>query len=97
MRTSVVGKIIITLIFALMVGGLLVMPVFSDDDHRGGPKQQGRHDNRRWQDDRRGHYDRGRYGYYPYQPGTIYAPPPVYYAPEPSPGISIFFPPIHIR
>jgi len=91
MRTSVVGKIIITLIFALMIGGLLLAPAFGDNDHRGGPKQQGRHDNRRWHD------DRGRYGYHPYQPGTIYAPPPVYYAPEPSPGISIFFPPIHIR
>jgi hypothetical protein len=94
MRTSVVGKIFIKLLFALMIGGLLLVPAFGDNDHRGGPKQQGRHDNRRWQDDRRWHDDRGRYRY---QPQTIYAPPPIYYAPEPSPGISIFFPPIHIR
>jgi hypothetical protein len=97
MRTSVVGKILMALIFASMIGGLLVVPAFGDNDDRGRPKQQGRYDNRRWQDDRRWHDDRGRYRYYRYQPETIYAPPPVYYAPQPSPGISIFFPPIHIR
>jgi hypothetical protein len=118
MRTKIVGKILMALIFASVIGGLSAGPALSDNDHRGqtapggynpgntpggydprggGPKQEGRHDNRRWQDDRRWHDDRGRYQYYRYQPETIYAPPPVYYAPAPSPGISIFFPPIHIR
>jgi hypothetical protein len=97
MRTSVVGKILMALIFASMIGGISAGPALGKNDNRGGPKQQGRHDNRRWQDDRHWDYDRGRYRPYRYQPETIYAPPPVYYAPMPSPGISIFFPPIYIR
>lgn len=100
MRTSVVGKIMMALIFASMIGGISAGPAFGKNDNKGGPKQQGRHDNRRWQEnDRRWHDDHRREVYRPYryQPETIYAPPPVFYAPEPSPGISIFFPPIHIR
>jgi hypothetical protein len=98
MRTSVVGKILMALLFASVIGGLSVGPAFGDDDHRGGPKQQGRHDNRRWHDDRGSYYDRAYRPYrYRYAPEPIYAPPPVIYAPLPSPGISIFFPPIHIR
>jgi hypothetical protein len=95
MRTSVVGKILVALIFASVIG-ISAGPVFADNDHRGGPKQQGRHDNRRWHDDRE--YRSYRYAPGPYYSrGPYYAPPPVIYAPIPSPGISIFFPPIHIR
>ena len=100
MRTSVVGKILIAIIFASVIGGISAGPALGKDDNRGhGPKQQGRHDNRRWQDDRYRHDYRGRevYRSYRYQREPIYAPPPVIYAPEPSPGISIFFPPIVIR
>lgn len=100
MKSSIVGKILMALIFASVIGGISVGPALGKDDNRGrGPKQQGRHDNRRWQDNRRWNYDRDRrvYRSYRYAPEPIYAPPPVIYAPEPSPGISIFFPPIHIR
>jgi hypothetical protein len=94
MRTSIVGKILMALIFASLIGGLSVGPAFGDNDRRGkGLKQQGRHDNRRWHDNR----NRRVYRPYRYQPAPVYAPPPVIYAPLPSPGISIFFPPIHIR
>jgi hypothetical protein len=100
MKTSVVGRILMAIIFASVIGGISAGPALGKDDNRGhGPKQQGRHDNGRWHDDRGWHDNRGRevYHSYRYQPGTIYAPPPVIYAPEPSPGISIFFPPIYIR
>ena len=93
MRTSIVGKILMALIFASVIGGLSAGPALSDNDRGRGPKQQGRHDNRRWQE----HRGREVYRPYRYRPEPIYAPPPVFYAPEPSPGISIFFPPIHIR
>jgi hypothetical protein len=93
MRTSIVGKILMALIFASVIGGLSAGPALAKNDHGGkGPKHRGWHDNRRWQDNRREVYRP-----YRYQPEPIYAPPPVFYAPEPSPGISIFFPPIHIR
>jgi hypothetical protein len=94
MRTSIVGKILMALIFASVIGGISAGPAFSKDDHKGQrPQQRGREDNR-------GRHDnRGREGYRPYRygPEPIYAPPPVIYAPEPSPSISIFFPPIRIR
>lgn len=94
MRTSIVGKILMALIFASVIGGLSAGPALGKNNNRGyGPKQKGWHDNRRW------HHDRGYrpYRYYRYAPEPIYAPPPVIYAPLPSPGISVFFPPIHIR
>ena len=94
MKTKIVGKILMALIFASVIGGLSAGPALADNDHRGkGPKQQGRHDNRRWQE----HRGREVYRPYRYQPEPIYAPPPVIYAPLPSPGINFFFPPIHIR
>ena len=94
MKTSIVGKILMAIIFASVIGGISAGPALGKNDNRGrGPKQQGRHDNRRWNNDR----DRRVYRSYRYAPEPIYAPPPVIYAPEPSPGISIFFPPIVIR
>jgi hypothetical protein len=100
MRISIVGKILMALIFASVIGGISAGPALAKNDNKGhGPQQRGwqedrnRHDNRGWQD------NRGRRAYRPYRyrPEPIYAPPPVIYAPDPSPGISIFFPPIHIR
>jgi hypothetical protein len=90
MRTKIVGKLLMALIFASVIGGLSAGPALSDNDHRG---KQGRHDNRSW------HNNHGREVYRPYRyrPEPIYAPPPVIYVPLPSPGISIFFSPIHIR
>ena len=90
MRTSIVGKILMALIFASVIGGISAGPALAKNDNRGrGPQHRG------WQDNR-GHR-MYRPGYYGYQPDPIYAPPPVIYAPEPSPGIGIFFPPIVIR
>ena len=100
MRTSIVGRILLAFIFASVIGVISAGPALGKNDNRGqGPKQQGRHDNRRWQNDRGWHdnYSRRVYRPYRYRPAPVYAPPPVIYAPLPSPGISIFFPPIVIR
>lgn len=53
------------------------------------PASAQRRDDRR--DDHRHYYRGGGYA-----PGYVYAPPPVVYAPAPSPGIDLIFP-IHIR
>jgi hypothetical protein len=94
---STCGRVMIGLALAAMVGGVFVAPAIADD-HGG---RGGRHDERRWE--HRGHgYDRGRhegrrvyrsYGYVE----PVYVAPPVYYAPPPAPGVSIFLPTIHIR
>lgn len=61
----------------------------------------GHHDNYRHNDNYRRREWRGAdrgYTYRPYYPQPylyaqpVYVPPPVYYAPRPSPGISLFFP-----
>jgi hypothetical protein len=90
---SIASKLGVALVLASMLGGMAMSPVFADD--------RGRHDH-----GDRGGYDRGhwRHGYdrrdwrgngY-YEPYQVYAPPPVYYAPQPSPGVSLFYP-VHIR
>jgi hypothetical protein len=87
---STVGKILIALVFASMIGGISMTPAFGrDNDRREGYQDRGR-------------YEHGRRAHRPpprrYYRGPVYAPPPVVYAPVPyqSPGISLFFP-IHIR
>jgi len=81
-----VGKIVLALIVAAVLGGLAAGPALSDD-----------HDQRNW-NKKRGHpvyrpaprYYSQPYGYVqPY--GYYQAPPPVVYVPPPSPGISLFF------
>ena len=77
-----------------LIGGLSVSPAFADNGH----DQRSRHDNHGQRDHGdRGHrdhhgdrrdYEYRRYGYA--QP--VYAPPPVYYEPQQSSGISFFFP-----
>jgi len=69
-----------------------------NDNHRGrGHEQRGRNHgdgdrHRQWRGEDRG------YVYRPYYPQPylyaqpVYVPPPVYYAPRQSPGISLFFP-----
>ena len=97
MRTSIVGKILMAIIFASVIGGLSAGPAFGKNDKRG---QRGWHDDRGRYDNRGWYDNRGRRvyrPYYRYRPAPVYAPPPVIYAPLPSPGISVFFPPIHIR
>jgi hypothetical protein len=89
---SVVGRIMMGLVLAAMIGSIDVAPALAKnkDDH----KRMGKHDNGRYKHRGRG-YDRDRYvhGYR----GRGYAPPPVVYAPPPPPGIGIFFPPVFIH
>jgi len=95
MRTSIVGKIMMALIFASLIGGIYAGPALGQDTYRRqGPQPRGYYD-------QRGYYDhRGRPVYRPrgyYHPGPRYGPP-VFPVPVPSPGISIFLPfPFDIR
>ncbi len=94
---SIVGKIMIGLVLAVMVGSIDVVPAFGDDH-----KRVGKHDNGRYEQRGRGH-DRDRrrvnrpYGYYGHRERVYYPPPPVIFVPPPPPGIGIFFPPIFIH
>jgi len=95
MRISIVGKIMMALIFASLIGGISAGPALGRNGERGPvPQQRGYYDNRGWQGD----YGRRVYrprGYY--HPGPRYGPP-VFPVPVPSPGISIFLPfPFDIR
>jgi hypothetical protein len=85
---SMLGKIMMGLVVAAMIGSLDVAPALGKDDH----KHMGKHDNGRYEQRERG-YDRNRY----MQARRVYVPPRVIYAPPPPPGISIFFPPFFIR
>jgi hypothetical protein len=104
---TIVGRIMMALVLAIVIGSMDVSPALAKNN-------KGGHDNGR--SDHRGHgyYEHGRGGYYrnPYVHGRqvyrpygysygyrerVYAPPPVIYAPPPPPGIGIFFPPIIIH
>ena len=78
-----VGKIVMAVACALMIGGTFIAPAFADDNGRHGGYQRGK-------------YKHSRRGYYSPPPRRSYyePPPPVVYYPEPyqSPGISIVFP-----
>jgi hypothetical protein len=80
---SIVGKIVMAVVCASMIGGIFTAPVFADD--RG-----------RREEYQRGKYQKNRRAYHPPPPRRYYynPPPPVVYAPAPyqSPGISIVFP-----
>ena len=90
---SIVGKIMLGLVLAAMIGSIDVVSALGKDDH----KPTEKHDNGR-SEHRGGGYDRDRYvhGERDYQPYG-YAPPPVIYVPPPEPGIDIFLPPVIIR
>ena len=91
---SIVGKIMMVLVLASMIGSIDVAPAFARDDH----KRVERRDNGRYEHRGRG-YDHGRYEQgRPYGYGErVYVQPRVIYAPPPPPGIGIFFPPIFIH
>jgi hypothetical protein len=94
MKTSTGGKILVALAFASMIGGLSVGTALGDDNGRRQAQQnrdrheRDRRDNRGWHDNRGWYDNRGHW--HAHRP--FYAPPPVVYAPAPSPGVSIFFP-----
>ena len=87
---SIVGKIMMGLVVAAMLGSINVAPALAKD-----------HDNGRYE--KRGHaYGHNKpvyrpYGYYGHSERVYYPPPRVVYAPPPPPGIGIFFPPLFIR
>ena len=88
--SSTVCKILMVLVFASMIGGISIAPVYGQDhNRRQGYYKQGRGHGQRV------YYQRSTRYYYP---APVYAPPPVVYAPYPyqSPGISLVFP-INIR
>jgi hypothetical protein len=86
---AIAGKMLLAVALASALGGLSVGPALGDD--RDWRREQ---QNRAWQQEQeRARYERYRRDYHRrqvYRP--IYAPPPVVYAPAPSPGISLFFP-----
>ena len=84
-----VGKIMMVLVFASMIGGICIAPAFSQGNGRhGGYYYNNGYGQRVYRQPPR-HY---------YHPAPVYAPPPVVYYPAPyqSPGISLVFP-INIR
>jgi hypothetical protein len=101
-----ISKIMIALVFASMVGAIATGPALARDDNRSNEHQdqgrrdehqdQGKRDEHQDQDRRRDESNFNRDGRGDRQPNyyaqPVYAPPPVYYAPQPSPGISLFFP-----
>ena len=91
MRTSIVGKILMVLLFASVIGGLIAGPALGRNGDRGqGPQPRGYYDDRGRHDNRGWRGDRGRRVYRPY---GYYNPVPV-----PSPGVRIFLPfPFDIR
>ncbi len=101
MRTSIVGKIMMALIFVSLIGGISAGPALGrNGDSVQRPQQRGWADDRDRHDDRDRRWDRGRREYRPhgyYRPGPSYGPP-IYAVPAPSPGIRIFLPfPFDIR
>ena len=105
--SSTVGKIVMVLAFAAVIGGLSMVPALGQDhDRRQGQQERDRYERERHED--RGRYERGRHererqderGRRVYRPygysAPLYAPPPVVYPPYQSPGISLFFP-FHFR
>lgn len=84
--SSTVGKIVMAVVCASMIGGIFITPAYSDDHGR----REGYQKHRRYKQSRRVYQPPRRY----YYSEPVYAPPPVVYVPAPyqSPGISIVFP-----
>ena len=86
-------KVLMALALASAISGLAISPALADnnDGHDQG-NRHGHQGQREWRGDHEG-YDgyRSEQGPYIYEQ-PVYAPPPVYYEPRPSPGISFFFP-----
>jgi len=83
---STVGKIVMALACASMIGGIFITPAYSDDHGR----REGYRKHRKHKQFRRVYQPPRRY----YYSEPVYVPPPVVYVPEPyqSPGITIVFP-----
>jgi len=89
-------RALMTVALASLIGALSISPAFADHDYYDYGRDRGQrhgHHHNDWRGDRD--------GYYGYQPEyrrpyvysqPVYVPPPAYYAPQQSPGISLFFP-----
>jgi hypothetical protein len=91
---SIVGKIIIGLVLATMIGSINAAPALGrDNDDR---RDKGRYEKR---GNAYGHNKPvyRSYDYYGHRDRVYYPPPRVVYAPPPPPGIGIFFPPFFFR
>jgi hypothetical protein len=86
---STVGKIVMALVFASMIGGISIAPAFGKD--KDNDRHEGYHDQGRTKHGHRAYYQPSHRYYYP---EPVYAPPPVIYVPDPyqSPGINLVFP-----
>jgi hypothetical protein len=91
-------KVVMALALASAISSLSISPALADNndnnDGHGRGNRHGHQGQREWRGDREGYdgyYRREYQGPYIYaQP--VYVPPPVYYEPRPSVGISLFFP-----
>src|SRR5450756_409168 len=87
-----ISKIVMALAVASVMGGMAITPALGDN--RKGHQDQGLHKGQ-FKGDRDRVYQpvyRPVYEHPYYYSQPVYAPPPVYYAPQQSPGISLFFP-----
>jgi len=83
-------------VLAMLIVSLGVAPAIGKDDHK--EKHDNGHYDHKGRGYDHGHYVQGRNVHHTtvYEE-RVYVAPPVVYAPPPSPGISIFFPPIFIH
>jgi len=81
---------VMALAFVSVIMGIATGPALGRDDRREVRQERG-HGERDRHDERNRPEDRSRRSY-DYYSAPVYAPPPVVYAPVPSPGVSIFFP-----
>jgi hypothetical protein len=95
-----ISKIVMAVAVASVMGGITISSAFGQDNEGRAKAAQdrGRNDNRNQNDNRNRNDRRDKRAYrpanqHPYRYSQpVYAPSPVYYAPQPSPGISLFFP-----
>ena len=88
-----ISKIVMALAVASVMGGMAITPALGDN--RKGHQDQGLHKGQLKNARARSVYQPVYRPVYqePYRYSEpVYAPPPVYYEPQPSPGISLFFP-----
>ncbi|MDD5249544.1 MAG: hypothetical protein PHY45_11195 [Rhodocyclaceae bacterium] len=86
------GKALMALAFASAISGMAMSPALARDEGHDGNNRNNDHRRYEWHGDRdgRGHRPEYRRPYAYAQP--VYVPPPVYYEPRQSPGISLFLP-----
>jgi len=91
--SSAAGKVVTAIALASLVGGLGASPAFAEHNDRDGRGHGQRDHQREWRGDRDAYYAYRPYYRQPYRYAQpVYVPPPAYYEPRQSPGISLFFP-----